>query len=99
MPETEPPRCYLGNRRTDMLVLFLALRRTVAMAYPAEWRVDMKIENSKEVEMTELSRDQLDLVAGGIYFYVPKLQTGTPVWLANIANAELGLDRLVNLPY
>jgi hypothetical protein len=32
----------------------------------------------KDAEATELSQDQLDLVAGGIYFEVPKLQAGTP---------------------
>ena len=33
----------------------------------------------KDAETTELSRDQLDQVAGGIYFEVPKLQAGTPL--------------------
>jgi hypothetical protein len=33
----------------------------------------------KDAETTELSRDQLDQVAGGIYFEVPKLQPGTPL--------------------
>ncbi len=54
--------------------------------------------DTAKVAATELCHDQLDLVAGGIYFHVPKLQTGASP-LAGIVNAELGLDRLVNLPF
>jgi hypothetical protein len=48
----------------------------------------MKTETSKNVETTELSQGQLDLVAGGIHFYVPNLQTGAPpAWYAAAAAA------------
>ncbi len=33
----------------------------------------------KDAETTELSWSQLEQVAGGIYFEVPKLQAGTPL--------------------
>jgi len=59
----------------------------------------MTTDTVKTVETTELSQDQLDLAAGGIYFYVPKLQTATTPVFANVVNAELGTDRLVNLPF
>jgi hypothetical protein len=53
----------------------------------------MKTETSKDAETTELSRDQLDLVAGGIHFYVPKLQTPPVSWQA-VVDAEFTLPNV-----
>jgi hypothetical protein len=58
----------------------------------------MTTDTAKTVETTELSQDQLDLVAGGIYFEGPKLQTALSPVVWNY-NEAIGIDRLVNLPF